>query len=63
MLFYKMEVTFDKDADALYIEFNNKMFFINKKIDRNIILDFDEQWNLIGIEILNMNKNFSAENN
>lgn len=34
-----MKITFDKDADAIYIEMSDKEFFSNKKIDNETIID------------------------
>ena len=51
-----MKITFDKDADAIYIEFSNGKFFSNKKIDDNTIVDLDENENILGIELLSVSK-------
>ncbi len=62
-----MEITFDKDADAVYIEFSSGDFASNKKMDDNTILDLDEKGNILGIELLNVSKripkNFLSEVN
>jgi len=62
-----MEITFDKDADALYIEFFSGDFASNKKMDENTILDLDEKGNILGIELLEVSKripkNFLSEVN
>ena len=49
-----MEITFDKEADAVYIEFSNGDFASNKKIDEDTIIDLDKDGNIIGIEILSV---------
>jgi uncharacterized protein YuzE len=36
-----MKITFDKEADAMYIELSDKGFSENKKIDDNTIIDLD----------------------
>ena len=51
-----MKITFDKEADAVYIEFSSEDFASNKKMDDSTILDLDEKGNIIGIEILNVSK-------
>lgn len=51
-----MKIEFDKEADAMYIEFGNGEFNKNKKIDNNTILDLDDNDNILGIEILNVSK-------
>jgi len=44
-----MEITYDKEADAMYIEFRKGKFFKNKKVDDFTIIDFDEKGNILGI--------------
>ncbi len=54
-----MEITFDKEADAVYIEFGSGDFAKNKKIDDSTIIDLDSEDNILGIEILNASKRIS----
>jgi uncharacterized protein YuzE len=56
-----MKITFDKGADAVYIEFFSGNFDSNKKIDDNTILDLDSSGNVLGIELLNVSKRMSAD--
>ena len=56
-----MEITFDKDADAVYIEFSSGNFASNKKIDDDTILDLDKNGNILGIELLNVSKRISKD--
>ena len=56
-----MEITFDKEADAVYIEFSNGDFASNKKIDDDTILDLDKDGNIIGIEILSVSNRISKD--
>ncbi len=51
-----MKITFDKEADAIYIELSGVEFSSNKKIDNNTIIDLDENGNILGIELLNVSK-------
>ena len=51
-----MEITYDKDADAMYIKFREGEFGSNKVIDRETIIDLDKRGNLLGIEILSVSK-------
>lgn len=51
-----MKITFDKEADAVYIEFSSGEFASNKKIDDNTIIDLDKEGNLLGIELLSVSK-------
>ena len=56
-----MEITFDKDADAVYIEFSSGNFSSNKKMDDSTILDLDEKGNILGIELLNVSRRISKD--
>ena len=51
-----MEITYDKDADAMYIELCHGKFNRNKKIDDLTILDLDAKGNILGIEFLDVSK-------
>ena len=56
-----MKITFDKEADALYIEFSSGEFASNKKIDDSTIIDLDKDENILGIELLNVSKRISKD--
>lgn len=56
-----MDITYDKEADAMYIEFRRGEFSKNKKIDDFTIIDLDEQGNILGIEFLEVSKRIPAE--
>lgn len=56
-----MEITYDKEADAMYIEFRKGEFAKNKKIDDFTIIDLDKQENLLGIELLEVSKRIPVE--
>ena len=51
-----MEITYDKEADAMYIEFRKGDFAKNKKVDDFTIIDMDDNGNLLGIELLEVSK-------
>ena len=51
-----MKIKYDKEADAMYIRFRNGKFSKNKVIDRQTIIDFDKEGNMLGIEILRVSK-------
>ena len=56
-----MEITIDKDADAMYIKFSNAKFAKNKKIDDETIIDIDTNGKIKGIEILDVSKRISPD--
>lgn len=51
-----MEIIYDPDADAMYIEFSKAEWAKNKKIDDNTIIDLDKSGKIIGIELLSVKK-------
>ena len=51
MLF--VEFSFDKEADALYIYISRAKIEESEPLNRNVIVDYDENKNICGIEILN----------
>lgn len=56
-----MKIEFDKEADALYIEFSDKEFSKNEKVNDNTILDMDKEGNVIGIELLDVSNKLPKE--
>lgn len=56
-----MKITFDKEADAVYIEISNEEFDRNKKIDNETIIDLDKNGRIIGIELLNVSKRMAKD--
>ncbi|MFH1071856.1 MAG: DUF2283 domain-containing protein [Nanoarchaeota archaeon] len=55
-----MKFTYDKDVDAAYVYFEYPLqegaVKETVEVDENIILDFDGNHELIGVEILNASK-------
>ena len=51
-----MEIRYDSDADAMYIEFSKVEWDSNKKIDDDTIIDLDKNGKIIGIELLSVKK-------
>ena len=56
-----MELRYDKEADALYIELRKGEFAKNKKVDDFTIFDLDKEGNILGIEILHASERIPAE--
>ena len=56
-----MEISYDKKADAVYIELRKGDFVKNKKVDDLTILDLDASGELLGIEILEASKRIPAD--
>ena len=51
-----MKVTVDKEADALYMRLSDTRIHDSEEVKPGVILDFDEQKNLVGIEILRISE-------
>jgi uncharacterized protein YuzE len=47
-----MKITYDKEADALYIKLSEKKILKSDEIEENIIVDLDNENKIVGIEVL-----------
>jgi len=56
-----MEISYDKEANAMYIEFRKGEFAKNKKIDDFTIIDLDKEGKLLGIELLEVSTRIPIE--
>lgn len=56
-----MKITFDKEADALYIELSDEEFSTNRKVDNETIIDLYKNGKIIGIELLNISKRMAKD--
>lgn len=56
-----MQITYDTEADALYIKFQDGKFERNKEVQEGVILDIGEGDVLLGIEVLNARSRFSLK--
>jgi len=56
-----MEITYDKEANAMYIKFREGSFASNKKIDDFTIIDLDADENILGIELLDVSDRIPLE--
>ena len=63
-MWMKMKVSYDKQVDAMYIALENvKSKRVKQTISLNddIIIDFDENKKIVGIEILSASKNVTQK--
>lgn len=51
-----MKVKLDKNSDTLYFRLDSKQIVESEEIKPGVILDFDENDNVIGIEFLGVSK-------
>jgi len=56
-----MRITYDTQADALYIQLQEGKFACNKEVAEGIIFDEGEGGALLGIEILEASTRFSLD--
>ena len=48
-----MEFSFDEEADALYIYISRVAIVESEPLNKNLVIDYDKDRNICGIEILN----------
>ena len=48
-----MKIKYDKQTDTLYIQLSNNQISESGEDKNGVILDYDNQENIVGIEILN----------
>lgn len=56
-----MEINYDKEADAMYIESRKGEFAKNNKLNDFVIIDYDQKGNILGIELLDVSKRIPLE--
>ena len=54
-----MRVHYDTSADAFYVRFDERPYASSDEVEEGVILDYDKQGKLIGIEILNASQKLS----
>lgn len=55
-----MKVKYNKENDVLYIQLSNNEVTESDSEKPGIILDYDTQQNIVGIEVLNASKKMEA---
>jgi len=53
-----MRMTMDKEADALYIRFDEAKIVESDEVSDGIILDFDASGRVVGFEMLDVRRRF-----
>ena len=56
-----MRLKVDKESDALYFRLDESAIIESEEVEPGIILDFNADGNVIGIEILNLSKRVSPD--
>ena len=52
-----MKITYDKEVDVLYIKIKEVDIVESEETDKNVIVDYDKDGGIVGIEILYFVKN------
>ena len=56
-----MRLKVDKESDALYFRLDESAIVESEEVQPGVILDFNAEGNVVGIEILNLSKRVSPE--
>jgi uncharacterized protein YuzE len=56
-----MKLEFDPVADALYFRLNDAKITETEQVRPGIILDFDSAGNVVGVEVLDVNKRLTQQ--
>lgn len=51
-----MDIKFDKEADAIYLRFSDAEVFLSDEEKPGVIIDYDQQGGVVGIELLDASK-------
>ena len=51
-----MKLEFDPQADAAYLEISDAEIETTRQLEPGIIVDYDAQWHIVGIEVLSISK-------
>lgn len=55
-----MKVRYDKEADVLYIKLNDNSVAESDSDKPGLILDYDDEANVVGIEVLNASQKMQS---
>ncbi|MGB9277338.1 MAG: DUF2283 domain-containing protein [Terrimicrobiaceae bacterium] len=55
-----MKLNYYPDTDSLYIDLSAKPSAASREVSEGVVLDYDEDGNLFGIDIDNASKNLGA---
>ena len=55
-----MKIEYDPTADALYVRLSDQSIIESEQIKPGIVLDYDEEGNVVGIEVMRVSKHDSS---
>ena len=56
-----MRLKIDKENDALYLRLNETMIIESEEVQPGVVLDFDENGRVVGVEILSLSSRIESE--
>lgn len=56
-----MRLKVDRESDALYFRLDESAVVESEEVQPGVVLDFDAQGNVVGIELLNLSTRVSPE--
>ena len=56
-----MRITYDEEVNAVYLRLKETSYYESDEIKEGLILDYDKEGNLIGVEILDASEYLSPE--
>jgi uncharacterized protein YuzE len=51
-----MKLKVDREADALYLRLDDSLIVESEEVSPGVVLDYNEQNQVVGVEILNLSK-------
>jgi uncharacterized protein YuzE/predicted nucleotidyltransferase len=54
-----MKIEYSKEADAIYVYFKQEFVASSKEIEDGVVIDFDKEGHVVGIEVLDVSQRFS----
>jgi uncharacterized protein YuzE len=56
-----MRIKIDKENDSLYLSLDEKSVAVSEEVKPGVILDFDDEGNVIGFELLGLSTRVPAD--
>ena len=56
-----MRLKVDQASDALYLRFDDESIFESEEVEPGVILDFDKNGQVVGVEMLNLSTRTQPE--
>ncbi|HED38532.1 MAG TPA: DUF2283 domain-containing protein [Ignavibacteria bacterium] len=57
-----MKIKYDKETDVMYIKFSDAEVEESLEEKSGVIIDFDKEGNVVGIELINVSKSTTSPN-